>query len=164
MSGQSRAGLLATVVLLSLFLATILNVYPLSHAVSFLRPEFLCLIVIYWIVSIPHHIGVVFAWSTGLFQDIVEGTVWGAHALALTLLAYICLLSWQRIRSYSIWQQSMWVFILVGMHQVVVSWIQGLAGYQNPIHLLLLPTIVSACVWPILFLSLQSVRLRYRLL
>ena len=162
MAQRNKPALLTGIILLSLFFALVLGVYPLGHTVSLLRPEFVCLLVVYWVVTYPHRLGVLFAWGIGFFQDVVEGTVWGGHALALTILAYICLLSWQRIRSYSIWQQSMWVFVLVGTHQVVVSWVQGLAGYHSPTHMLLLPTIASALSWPLIYFGLQRVRLRAR--
>lgn len=148
---------------LAIFLALILNIYPLSHNLAIIRPEFLCLLVIYWVINKPHQLGVVFAWCAGLLQDIVEINVWGAHALALTILAYICLLSWQRIRSYSIWQQSMWVFVLVGTHQVIVSWVQGLAGYHSPTHLIILPTLSSALLWPLVSWLLLRMQQKLRI-
>jgi len=121
------------------------------------------MLVVYWIMHSPQHIGMTFAWCVGLFQDIAEVTVWGAHAMALTILAYICLMSYQRIRNYSVWHQSLWIFVLVGTHQVVVNWVQGIAGYRTPVHLLLLPTIMSALCWPLMSFMLHRIRLRYRL-
>ena len=132
-----------------IFFALVLKVTPLPYKLAVVRPEWVCILVIYWIINKPHEFGVVFAWSVGLFQDWIELNVWGAHALALTVIAYICLVSWQRIRSYSIWQQAMWVFVLVGTHQVIVSWVQGMAGYHSPTHQILLPTLTSALLWPL---------------
>ena len=154
---------LVFVVIFSLILGMLVNVMPLPPSLLALRPEFVCLAVLYWVVSMPQHMGVFFAWSVGFFQDIVEGTVWGAHGLALTLLAYICLLSWQQIRNYSVWHQSIWVFVLVGTHQVIVSWVQSLAGYNSAIHHILLPAVVSALIWPAIFNSLQGLSTRLRL-
>ncbi len=148
----------------SICVSLVIHVYPANQYLAMIRPELLSLLVIYWVVSRPHQLGVAFAWCLGLFQDIVQGNVWGAHALALTVLAYICLLSWQRIRSYSIWQQSMWVFVLVGTHQVIVSWIQSLAGYHTPTYVILLPTLSSALLWPLISALMLRLQKRLRIL
>ena len=129
-------------------LAALLRVFPLPLKLAMVRPEFVCLMVIYWIVNRPHEFGVTFACCVGLLQDVIELSVWGAHMLALTVIAYICQLSWQRIRSYSIWQQAMWIFVLVGTHQVIVGWVKGLGGYHSPMYLIVLPTLTSALLWP----------------
>ena len=149
---------------ISLLLGMLVAVFPMSNQFSLLRPELVCLLVIYWIMSAPQHFGVVFAWLIGLLQDFIEGTVWGGHALALSVIAYICLVSYQRIRNYAIWQQTVWVFIFVGTHQVIVNWVQGLSGYHAAVHMLLLPAVVSALCWPVVVWALQHLRLNYRAL
>jgi len=148
--------------LLSLTLGMLVAVYPLPLEFNYLRPELTCLIVLYWVMRSPHVLGLAFAFTVGVVQDILEVTVWGAHALALTMLAYICLMSYQRIRSYSVWHQSLWMFVLVGLHQIVVNWVQSLAGYQTPVSMLMLSTSVSALCWPLLVAFYHRIRLRAR--
>ncbi len=155
---RSPLPLLLTSLLVSVFIA----VYPLPESLEYLRPEVTCLVVIYWVMRSPHTLGLIFAFAVGLLLDVVELTVWGAHALALTMLAYICLMSYQRIRNYSVWHQSMWIFVLVGIHQVVVNWVQSLAGYRSPAHLLLLSSVMSALCWPLLVFIYHRLRMRMR--
>jgi len=138
-------------------------VYPLPDGYAFLRPELLCLLVIYWVMNSPQHLGMVFAWGVGLLQDILELGVWGAHALALTVIAYICLMSYQRIRSYSVWHQTLWVIVLVGLHQLIVNWVDRIAGYHSPPQELIVPAVVSALCWPPTLFLFKRVRLRYRI-
>ena len=106
------------VFLVSLLAALLVAVYPLSPAVSVYRPELLCLVVIYWVLHSPHQLGVGVAWCVGLLQDLVEDGVWGGHALALALVAYIGIMSYRRLRTYSMTQQMFWVFVFVGIHQL----------------------------------------------
>lgn len=143
--------------------ALLLAVYPLPWTYAMLRPELVCLLVLYWAMYLPDYSGISLAFFAGLFQDVVVGSVWGAHALALAVLAYICLVSYQRIRNYSVWHQALWVFVLVGMHQVLVNWVQGLAGYQASVSYMLIPTMVTALCWPPLVFGLSRLRRRYRL-
>lgn len=160
---QNSSAPLFTLVVLSCLVALLVAVFPLPYGYASLRPEMVCLLVLYWVMYAPEHVGVFMAFAIGLLQDVVEGTVWGAHALALTVLAYICLVSYQRIRSYSLWHQTLWVFVLVGTHQVLVNWVQGLAGYHAGVSQMLLPTVFSALCWPLVIYTLNQLRRRYRL-
>lgn len=160
---DSRAGITYGCVAASFLLALLIQVFPLPHAYSLLRPEVACLVILYWVIFVPEHVGVTVAFFAGLLQDVVEGAVWGAHAIALALLAYICLVSYRRIRNYSVWHQALWVFVLVGVHQVIVNWVQGMAGYQSPVSHVLVPTAMSALCWPLVSYYLNRVRRHYRL-
>lgn len=151
------------VLVVSLMLALLVSIYPLSPAHSVYRPELLCLVVVYWVLNGPHQLGVGVAWCVGLIQDVVEDGVWGGHALALALVAYIALMSYRRLRTYSMTQQAFWIFVFVGIHQLFVNWIQGLNGYAAPARYLVISAAVSAACWPLLVLVLREVQRRYRI-
>lgn len=164
MRESSGQFMLFGLVALSFLTAFLFAVFPLPRDYSLLRPEVVCLLVLYWVMFNPEQIGVTLAFVVGVLQDVVEGVVWGAHAVALAVLAYICLVSYQRIRNYSVWHQALWVFVLVGTHQVLVNWIQGLAGYQVPVAHMLIPTMVSALCWPALCYGMNRLRRQYRII
>lgn len=146
-----------------LLLALLIAIYPLNPSISVYRPELLCLVVIYWVLHSPHHFGVGVAWFVGLLQDVVEDGVWGGHALALALVAYICLMSYQRLRSYSIGQQTFWIFVFAGIHQLFVNWVQGLDGYGGPARHMAVSALVSAVCWPLLVIGMRIIQRRYRM-
>jgi rod shape-determining protein MreD len=148
---------------MGLLVALLIAIYPLNPAISVYRPEVLCLVVIYWVLHSPHQFGVGVAWFAGLLQDLVEDGVWGGHALALALVAYICLMSYQRLRSYSIGQQTFWIFVFVGIHQLFVNWIQGLDNYGGPARHMAISAMVSAACWPLLVICMRLVQRRYRI-
>ena len=146
----------------SFLIALIVAIWPVPFSFAHFRPEFVCILVIYWTLHTPLNTGLVYVWCVGLVQDIMENTTWGAHALALTLIAFVCLSSYRRMRSFSIWQQSLWVFILVGAHQVIVSWILSLSNHPSKVSFLVVPEVVSALLWPILNAVLYRLRYEYR--
>lgn len=149
--------------LFSLFAALLVAIYPLPPTWSVYRPELVCLLVIYWVLHKPHHIGVGIAWCIGLVQDIVEDSVWGGHALALAFIAYVCLMSYRRLRSYSLSQQTFWIFVFVGIHQLFVNWMQGLDGYGSPAWYMTVSAFVTAACWPMLVICQRYLQRRYRL-
>lgn len=150
----------AGVLALSLVLALLISVYPLSPQLSSLRPELVCLLLIFGVLYSPHRIGIGLAWVIGLVQDVVHDSVWGAHALALAFVAYICLNSYRRLRSYTVLQQAFWVFVFVGIHQLFISWMQGLNGYSAPVQYLLLSNLITALLWPFLIVCVRKLRIR----
>ncbi len=140
--------------------ALFVSIYPKPQILNALQPELVCLFVIYWIFSVPQHLGLSFAVLVGLVQDLVEQSVWGGHSIALAVTAYICLTSYQRMASYGVWHQTLWIFVLVGVHQVLATWIKGLLGYQTDILSLILPVVVTSLLWPVLTLAMRTLRLR----
>lgn len=146
----------------SFLLAFFVAIFPFSGVVLSLRPELICVLVIYWTITHPQNIGVLCAWGIGLSQDLVEGVTWGAHALALAIVAYICLAAHLRMKNYSIWHQSLWVFVLIGFHQVIVNWVQGLSGYKSTPADILVSTTISALLWPLVLFIMGRIRRTYQ--
>ena len=101
------------VVAASAVAALVFAVWPLPDWAHWLRPEFAAVIVIYWVVAAPFHIGMVFAWCLGLSVDVLEGVVLSQNALGLTVLAYVCFLLHQRLRMFGVFEQAASVFVLV---------------------------------------------------
>ena len=151
-------------VVLSFAPAFLLAIIPLPPEYQLLRPELICLIVLYWVISTPQHLGITFAFFIGFAQDLIEHSVWGAHALGLAVVAYICINAYQRIISYSIWHQTLWMSVLIGVYQVIVNWVMSLDGYHVPVSTLLASIVLSTLMWPVVQLGVRRLRQYLRLL
>jgi rod shape-determining protein MreD len=149
------------VMALSFLLALILSVYPLPMGMRWWRPEFVLVVAIYWIFFMPLTVSFTLLCVLGLFQDLLEGVPFGQHSLGLVIVAYICILSYQRVRNFSIWRQSGWIFVLVGIAQLTDNWVQGMAGRPLSGIQFLYPAITSALVWPALDWWLEGMNRRY---
>jgi len=160
---ESRPLLFYFMVLVSLVIGYELAIFPLSPKFLMLRPEIVALLVIYWIMSVPQHLGIGFAFYVGLWQDILEQGVWGAHALALVFVAYFCLSAYKRIINFSVWQQALWVMVLIFCHQLVVSLVQKLAGFNVHPNQVLGSAILTGLCWPLVLIALRRFRLNYRM-
>lgn len=142
-------------VTMSLLLALLLVVTPLPSFWLFFRPEFCALLVIFWVTRKPQTLGVGFACLVGLGEDLVTGSTLGTHALSLSVVAYFSLLTYQRIRVFSLLQQVLWVFILVGISQLLSNWVNSLVAKPIADLRFLLPALTSALLWPWLSIWLQ---------
>lgn len=143
-------------VLLSILAALVLSLAPLPLSMSIARPEWLALMVIFWVLHIPERFGVFSAWCLGLVLDGLEGTLLGMHALAFAIIAYIALKLYQRVRMYALWQQALLVFALVLIKQLLNQWVFSLVGYPIRDLGFLLPALTSALIWPGLVLLLLA--------
>ncbi|GLS25015.1 rod shape-determining protein MreD [Marinibactrum halimedae] len=143
-------------------IALLLTVYPLPLEIAWLRPQFIPLVFIYWAMTFPHVMGIGAAWLLGFLTDLITHSILGQHALAMVVVAYICALGYQRIRTYEPWQQALWVFVIVGIYQLFVNWVHNLTGHSAVPSDFLLPAFASALLWPVAYTLLERLRLYYR--
>ncbi len=137
------------IIAFSFLLALVLSVYPLPMDFRWWRPEFVLVVAIYWIFFMPLTVSFLFLSALGLFQDLLEGVPFGQHSLGLVIVGYICILSYQRVRNFSLWRQSAWIFVLVGIAQLTDNWVQGMAGRPLSGIQFLYPALTSALIWPV---------------
>ena len=150
------------VILLTFIAAYVLAVLPLPEWALWARPEWVALVLIYWTIALPHRVGLVTALALGIGLDVLEGAVLGQNAFALVTLALLALLLYQRLRVYSLAQQSGLVFVLIGINQLICQWVQNLEGAGARSLLFLLPAFTSALIWPVVLHVLRSTRRQYR--
>ena len=149
-------------VLVTLLVAYILTAVPLPEWGSALRPAWVPLVLIYWVIAMPHRIGVVSGWFAGLFLDGLTGSALGQHALALAVVAYIAYVLHMRIRVFPMWQQCLTMLVLVGTYQLINILIIR-AVHITPWTLWYWTSVlISALVWPWVTIGIDLVNRRHR--
>lgn len=142
--------------------ALMLAMMPLPEVVDALRPDWVALAVLYWVIAVPQRFGLLFAWTAGLLLDVSMGTLLGQHALGLVLVAAVALRLHQRLRLFPLAQQALVVVALLFFKQVVVIWTSGIAGRApEDATLYLVSPLLALLFWPLVFLILRDLRRRY---
>ena len=149
------------VILPTFFLALVLAVFPLFNLLDYIRPEWVAMTLIFWVLASPNKVGIFMGLVMGLLLDVLHGQVLGLNALALSILAYLCMLLHSRMRLYNTVQQSCLVFVLIGLYLLVSYWCESIVIGQGNIALLW-PSLGSALIWPIWFNLLSAVRRYFR--
>jgi rod shape-determining protein MreD len=149
------------VIAATFIVALILSVFPLPIWAQWGRPEWVVIVLIYWVLALPERIGIGIAWLLGIVLDILEGTPLGQNAFALAAIACLVLVLYQRVRMFSLWQQASVVFVLIGLYQLLGHWVQTVQGAGSSNLLFLLPAFVSALLWPAVSLLLRVLRRYY---
>lgn len=152
------------VITLSFIIALVLEMIPLPWAANWVRPEWVLLVLIYWVMILPDKVGVNVAFILGLFMDLSKGTLLGSHALAFVIIAYFIARFYSRLKLPSIWQQLFLVLIFVFAFQTFEFWVWGLSGVVRGVGdgRYWLATISSVLVWPLVYVGLRVYQNYYK--
>ena len=138
-----RAGFIA----FTLIAALLGNLLPWSGVWLWIKPDFVALVLLYWCIEQPRKVGFVAAWLFGLFMDVADGTLFGQHALAYSILAYAGLVLHRRVLGFSGTPQVLHVVILLLMNDLIVLAIRMLAGADFPGFQYFIGSFVAGALW-----------------
>lgn len=147
----------------SIIIAMALTILPLPEYMTIYRPEWVALVLLYWIMALPQRIGVNVAWILGICLDVLKGALLGQHALAMAVLAYLMLNLSLRIRVYPFWQQSVVVGLMLFIYHALLLWIYDMTGTIDLNWHYWWPVILGALLWPWIFIILRDIRRRYHI-
>jgi len=134
----------------SFLLAYCLAIIPLPESLRDFRPNFVALLLLYWLLRAPEWFGVGSAWLLGLILDGLTGVYLGQHAMSFAVLAYIVLVLYQRLRMFSIGQQALLVFVLLGLDLMLNSWVDMVLRGGKENLMLLSGAVLGAMLWPVM--------------
>jgi rod shape-determining protein MreD len=147
------------IIFVSFFVAYLLAIVPFPQWAMDYRPEWVPMVLIYWVMALPYRVGIGSAWVVGLLLDILEGSVLGLNAAALVIVAYVTLSLHLRMRMFSALQQAGLVLALIGLNLMLTHWLQIVTGQSVTSNLMfLMAALSSAIIWPSLFQLLRHTR------
>lgn len=143
---------------LSLTVGMALRILPLPTALAWANPDWVLLFLIYWVLATPEYVGIGTGWFTGLLADALTGRSLGQHALAYCLVAFCCLRFHNRLRFYSLAQQSFCIGLFLALSQLIVAWTQEPSSRPLTVSGYLLPALSGALLWPAIAGLMQQLR------
>ena len=140
---------------LSLLGAIVLTALPLPPTLSYWRPDWVALVLVFWVLNEPAWVGVWTAFALGLVVDVETVSLFGLHPLMLALIAYLTRLSSRWVGVFSIWQTAALVFLLVAAELLIKFVILSAQGLMPNLSLYAVPAITSAMIWPFVAVALR---------
>ena len=153
-----RGVILATVVI-----GLVLSLMPMSLGMAAWRPDWQLLVLFYWLLALPHRVNIGMAFILGAMVDVLLGTTLGIHAAAYSLVAYPVVRHYQRLRHFSLLQQSCLIGVLVGLARATTFIIEHYLNNATLLSNYFWPVLSSAFVWPWLYLLLRKIRHRFHI-
>lgn len=151
---------------LSLSLALVLELIALPERLLFLRPEWLVLTVVYWLLRRPDKLGIAFAFLCGIAMDLLTGSYFGIHALAMSLIAYLVLSMHKRLQMFPLIQQAFIIFFVTGIQVMIVfslrSVLGSAIGASDSGWDYLWQALISAAIWPFVVVLYDRIAYTFR--
>lgn len=151
------------IILLTLLLALIATIIPMPLSVDAFRPDWVLVVLIYWCLALPSRVNVITAWVIGFILDVLLGSVLGIHAAALAIAVFIITENFQKIRNFSIWQQSIIVGVIAILYHLLVFWMQRFLTDVVFLPSYLYPVITTIVLWPWALLLLRKIRRHFQI-
>ena len=129
---------------------------------GWLRPAWIALVVFYWVLELPHRLGLISAWVVGLFVDVLQADPLGLNGILLAGITYVGWRFYERLRMYSVVQQCSVVFLLVLGSDLIRLSVQNLAADRIWSWGVLAPALASMLLWPFVYLGLERLRMQFR--
>ena len=144
----------------SVLVALLLGLLPLPEMLAPLRPYWLALVLAYWVLEEPEHVGLGFAFGAGVLADLAFGGLLGEQALRLTVMTFILQRFRPRLRFFPLSQQALAVGALLLNDRVIAGAVQVLLDKPGPSLAQWFGPVVGMFLWAPLFLLLDTLRLR----
>ena len=130
---------------LTLALAAVMHFVPVGRFLAV--PDFVALVLAFWCIREPLHIGMGTAFLLGVIVDVAHGSAMGQHATAYVLLAYACARVSRRLLWFSPGAQALHMVPVFLMVQVVMLVIRLMAGSRFPGWEYFFATFTTAALW-----------------
>lgn len=150
-----RNGLLIALTFLFAFILTLL---PLPDWAIWIRPAWVLLVLIYWNISIPYQVNVGTAFFLGILLDVLNGTLLGEYALAMTIASFFAIKIHVRMRMFPLLQQGLCVLLIVFIYQFVIYCVQAWINELPKSKLYWMSSVVSMLLWPWVVTILRNLR------
>jgi rod shape-determining protein MreD len=136
----------------TMLVGLVFQLYPWSNSGIIIRPDFLLVIAIYWLLQAPYHCNIGWVWFAGLLVDLATGSLLGQHALAFSITAFLGLIYQRRLILFTPWQLYLYVLFLFGAQRLLIMLLKVFAGGEVPDWTYGLPVISDLILWQIMVL------------
>lgn len=132
---------------LSLVIAYIFLLFPWAGLALTLRPDFMLLVLIFWLLRAPNLCNVGTAWFVGLCVDLATGGTFGQYALAYSITAFFAVVYQRRLVLFNATQQLVYVFALLLVSQIILLILKTFAGTESLDWDYFLPSFTGLLAW-----------------
>lgn len=146
-------------IIVSVIVASVLIVYPLSYGLAAWRPEYMLLVVMFWVLCQPTWCGVWFAFAMGMFVDLLVGSPLGLNALSFVIVSFVArfFIREKRILTFL----HIWIIVnLATLGHLLLQWLmQIMGGIDFSLTRHWQPLLTTIAFFPLLYYVLKRWRI-----
>jgi len=135
---------------ITLVIALLCQLFPWVGQGVVIRPDFMMVVLLYWLLRAPNLCNVGTAWLAGMLVDLATGSLLGQHALSFCFTAYVALSYQRRLVLFNKGQLLAYVALLLLIQRVVILLLKLFAGNEGPGWVYLIPVITGLVLWQIM--------------
>ena len=147
-------------VILSSFVIALL-ITTMTFTFGVFSPDWIQLVLIYWLLAVPSVIGLIGSWFIGIIADVTLGSTLGMHALTYVGISFIIMQSYKFLRYLTVYQQAIIIFIIFILKYTILLWTDRLLDINVYTLSIYWTPLMSAILWPIVFYILRFIRRKY---
>ena len=148
----------------TLIIAMMLTIVPLPAWVVWYRPAWILMILLFWMIALPHRVGIGAAFIYGFLFDLLSGTTLGQHALMFTIIAYFIIRFQMIIRNFLNFQQVIFILVATTIYLALQYWLMVMVDSSPPERAKYwLPLLSTTLLWPWVRILLNDYQSRFRL-
>ena len=118
------------------------------------------MVLIYWNIALPKKIGLTWSFISGILLDLNLGYFLGTHVILFLLISYLTQRYFHRIRAMFQIQQSILIASIVFLYlQILYIFFQEFTFFG--FFAIIINSLISALIWPMLFGLLRLIRRKY---
>ena len=150
------------IIILLSFLISIL-ITTMTFTFGAFSPDWIQLVLIYWLLAVPSVIGLISSWFIGIIADVTLGSTLGMHALTYVAISFIIIHSYRFLRYLTVYQQAIIILIILILKYTILLWIDRLLDINDYTLSIYWTPLMSAILWPIVFYTLRLIRRKYHI-
>ncbi len=150
-------------VALSSFIALVLTIVQLPAWLFHFWPDWIALVIIYWALISPGRVGPFVAFVIGTLLEVLFVRKFGVLGLGFATLAFIVNATHQQLRVLSIWQQMIFVGMLIAIFKLLTGWLYGIVSDFTITREYWFSLVGDVLIWPFAFILLEELRRKARI-
>ena len=135
-------------VITSLVVALLINLIPWQGIALLMRPDFLLLMLLYWAVHEPRHIGQGMGFFLALVMDVADSALLGQHALVYVMAIFFAQTLRLRILQLTLAEQALHIGAILLASQSVTLFLNFMLGRDFPGFAYFVAPVAGGLLWP----------------
>lgn len=134
---------------LTFLIGMLIELVPLPPGSTRWIPDFVGMLLLYWVINQPSRVNIGTAFVLGLVADVATAGLFGQHALAYSTTAFLALLRQRQLVMFNLGQQALAVMALMLANQLIMMVARMATGASFVGWGYFIPPLIGALMWPL---------------